>query len=105
MEYAVEHLYATLIVVLGHSSCGAVTAAVAGGETPGHIRAIVESINPAVAKKKPGDALENAIRINAKLSAALAQSEPILREAVTAGHLKIVAARYDLASGQVEFLP
>ena len=38
-------------------------------------------------------------------AAALAQSEPILREAATAGHVKIVAARYDLASGQVEFLP
>ena len=108
VEYAVEHLHATLVVVLGHSSCGAVTAAVAGGEAPGHLRAIVDSLAPAVAtgSKKPGDAVDNAVRINAKLSAAaLNQSEPILREAVAAGTVKIVAARYDLATGQVEFFP
>ena len=108
VEYAVEHLHATLVVVLGHSACGAVTAAVGGGEAPGHLRAIVESLAPAVAmaRKKPGDPIENAVRINARLSAAaLAESEPILREAVTASRIKVVAARYDLASGQVEFLP
>jgi len=108
IEYAVEHLHATLVVVLGHSACGAVTAAVAGGEAPGHLGSIVESLAPAVtmARKKPGDPIENAVRINAKLSAAaLAQSEPILRKAVTAGEIKVLAARYDLATGQVEFLP
>ena len=108
VEYAVEHLHATLVVVLGHSACGAVTAAVGGGEAAGHLRAIVESLAPAVAmaRKKPGDPIENAVRINARLSAAaLAESEPILREAVTASRIKVVAARYDLASGQVEFLP
>ena len=107
MEYAVEHLHSSLIVVLGHSSCGAVTAAVAGGEAPGHISAIVHAIQPAVelAKKEKGDVLNNAIRINAKLStSALDHSEPILHEAVTAGHVKVVAAVYDLASGKVEFL-
>lgn len=108
VEYAVEHLHATLVIVLGHSACGAVTAAVAGGEAPGHLGAIVESLAPAVkmARQKPGDAVENAVRINARLSAAaLAQSEPILHEAATEGRLKVVAARYDLATGQVEFLP
>jgi carbonic anhydrase len=107
IEYAVEHLHVPLIVVLGHTKCGAVTAAVAGGEAPGHIKAIVESLSDAVemAKKKPGDPVDNAVRINAKLeAAALAQAEPIVVEEVKAGHVKVVAARYDIATGQVEFL-
>lgn len=108
IEYAVEHLHAPLIVVLGHTKCGAVSAAVAGGEAPGHIKSIVASLSPAVglAKKKPGDPVDNAVRIAAKLSAAaLAQNEPILGELVKAGKIKVLAARYDIANGQVEFLP
>ncbi len=108
IEYAVEHLHTSLVVVLGHSKCGAVTAAVAGGEAPAHLRSIVESLAPAVtmARKKPGDTVENAVRINAKLSAAaLANSEPILSEEARSGKLKVIAARYDIDSGQVEFLP
>lgn len=107
IEYAVEHLHAPLIVVLGHTKCGAVSAAVAGGEAPGHIKSIVESLSDAVsmAKKKPGDAVDNAVRISAKLSAAaLAKAEPIVGEAVKSGGVKVVAARYDIATGQVEYL-
>lgn len=108
IEYAVEHLHATLVVVLGHTKCGAVSAAVAGGEAPGKIKSIVASLSPAVglARKKPGDAVDNAVRISAKLSAAaLAQTEPIVGEFVKAGKIKVLAARYDITSGQVEFLP
>ena len=107
LEYAVEHLHVPLIVVLGHTKCGAVTAAVGGGELPGHLSSIAESLAPAVAmaKKKPGDAVDNAVRINARLaSAALAGLEPILSEAVKEGRVKVVAARYDIGTGQVEFL-
>ena len=48
VEYAVEHLKAPLVVVLGHEGCGAVTAAVQGGEIPGSISAITDKIKPAV---------------------------------------------------------
>lgn len=108
IEYAVEHLHATLVVVLGHTKCGAVSAAVAGGETPGHLKSIVASLQDpvALARKKPGDPVDNAVRINARLSAAaLARAEPVLGETVNAGKLKVVAARYDLTTGQVEFFP
>jgi carbonic anhydrase len=107
MEYAVEHLHCRLIVILGHTKCGAVSAAVEGGEAPGHIKSIVESLGPAVnmAKKKPGDPVDNAVRISAKLTAAaVSQTGPILSEAIKSGDVKIVAARYDIATGQVEFL-
>ncbi len=105
LEYAVEHLQVPLIIVLGHTKCGAVSAAVAGGEAPGHIRSIVESLADAIsmARKKPGDPVDNAVRINAKLTAAaIASAGPILAEAVKAGHVKVVAARYDIATGAVE---
>jgi len=52
MEYAVEHLHAGLIVVVGHGQCGAVSAAVAGGEVPGHIRSVTEAIAPALEDDK-----------------------------------------------------
>ncbi|MFT3867984.1 MAG: carbonic anhydrase [Nibricoccus sp.] len=107
MEYAVEHLGCRLIIVLGHTKCGAVTAAVSGGEAPGHIKDIVDDIIPAasMAKKKPGDPVENAVRINTKFTAnAISQAEPILGHAVKAGQLKVVSARYDISTGAVEFL-
>lgn len=108
VEYAVEHLHVPLVVVMGHTKCGAVAAALAGGEAPGHLRSIVESLAPAVdmARRKPGDAADNAVRIGAKLSAAaLGSTEPLVAPAVREGKVEVVAARYDVATGTVEFLP
>ncbi|WP_414660367.1 carbonic anhydrase [Horticoccus sp. 23ND18S-11] len=105
IEYAVEHLGAGLIMVIGHSKCGAVSAAAAGGHAPGHIQSIVESIVPAVkaSEEESGDKVENAVRANARMvAAALRSSDPILSEAAKHGHIKVVAARYDLSSGKVE---
>lgn len=108
IEYAAEHLGTGLIVVLGHERCGAVGAAVAGGEAPGHLSALVDAIAPAVAaaRGEPGDLGENAMRMHASLVAkSLAASEPILAERVREGKLKVVAARYDLDDGTVTLLP
>lgn len=107
MEYAVEHLHVPLIVVMGHSKCGAVAATVAGGEAPGHIHAIVEAIEPSAraADGQPGDKVDNTVRGNALLMARrVVESQPILAEAVKAGKLQVVAARYDLESGAVSIL-
>ncbi len=107
MEYAVEHLHVSLIIVVGHEKCGAVSAAVAGGEVPGHIRSVVEAIAPAVetAANLPGDKVDNTVRANALRAAGiLAHVEPILKEAIGENKLMIVAARYDLDTGRVEIL-
>ena len=48
IEYAIEHFHCPLILVLGHERCGAVTAAVEGGEAPDHIAAVVNAIQPAL---------------------------------------------------------
>jgi len=108
IEYAVEHLGSSLIVVLGHERCGAVSAAVASAKEPGHIAAVLKAIEPAVeqTKGKPGDPVENAVRAQAvDVAKQLHDAKPILAERVHSGKLKIVAARYDLDTGKVEFLP
>src|SRR5215813_3306019 len=71
IEYAVEHLGARLIVVLGHQRCGAVEAAMASDTAPGHVESLVRDIQPAVqaVKGKPGDATDLAIAENARLMA------------------------------------
>lgn len=107
MEYAVEHLGTPLVVVLGHTFCGAVTAAVQGGEVPGHIGSIVEIIQPAVdeAKKANGDTVMNAILANVRLVVtALKNNEPILAEAVKHNHVQVVGCIYDLETGEAKFL-
>ncbi len=107
IEYAAAHLHTPLMVVLGHSKCGAVGATVAGGELEGHLPSLAEAIQPAVdqVKGQPGDAVENAVRANAKMVAEqLRTSEPVLAELVQAGQLKVVAARYDIDSGVVDIL-
>jgi len=110
-EYAVEHLGTPLIVVLAHERCGAVKATVetleAGGEAPGHVAELVRKIKPAVEKSMgvPGDKVENAVRENARrMAAELAGLEPILKEKVSQGKLKVVAMRYDLDTGVMELL-
>lgn len=108
IEYAVEHLHAPLVVVLGHERCGAVTAAVKGGHADGHIHSIVQAIEPAVqaAKSGPGDAVDNTIRANVRrVTMQLQHAEPILAELVKAGKVKVVGGRYDLDTGAVEFAP
>ena len=107
IEYAVEHLGARLVVVLGHERCGAVAAAVAGGHAPGHIASLVEKITPAVkaSKGKKGDAVENAVRANAELVAAqIRKSKPSLKSMAHGEEVTVVAGRYDLDSGEVTWL-
>ena len=107
MEYAVEHLNVPLVLVVGHEKCGAVSAAVAGGEAPGHIRSVVEALEPAVeqARNLPGDKVDNAVRANAARAAEiLTRVQPILKEAASSGKLMVVPARYDLATGRLEIL-
>lgn len=107
IEFATAVLNTQLVVVLGHSKCGAVGATVQGGELPGHLPSLAAAIQPAVdsVKDQPGDMVDNAVRANAKLVAQqLSTNESVLAGLVKGGQLQVVAARYDLDSGQVEFL-
>ncbi len=107
LEYAVEHLQCPLIVVLGHEGCGAVTAAVNGGEPGTHITFLVDAIAPALAQAKalPGDLISNTVRLNALGQAALLRTaHPILDQAISTGKAKLVVAIYDVNTGQVRLV-
>jgi carbonic anhydrase len=108
IEYAADHLHVPLIVVLGHERCGAVTAAVGTDAPPGHILAVVENIQQHLkgTKPLPGDAVEQAVQINARgVAQDIITSKPILAGLVRSEDVVVVAARYDLDSGEVTLLP
>ncbi len=103
IEYAVDHLGARLIVVLGHTRCGAVTAALASDTAPGHVQSLVRDIQPAVkaAKGKDGNVTDIAIAENARLMAAKIRNEASLGE--FAKEVRIISGVYDLDTGKVEW--
>jgi carbonic anhydrase len=108
IEYAVEHLGVRLILVQGHERCGAVAAAVQGGETHGHVKKLVEEITPAVEKVKgaKGDLMENAVKQNAlSVGKKIRESTPILSKFASEGKLMVVEAFYDLDTGLVSLVP
>jgi carbonic anhydrase len=103
LEFSTAVLGSQLIVVVGHSRCGAVVAAVKGDPLPGRIGVFVEEIKPAVnrVKAKTGDLEENSIIANVQYQAEkLAESSTILAGLIKEGKLKIVGGRYDLATGK-----
>jgi carbonic anhydrase len=109
LEYAVAHLHVPLLVIKGHEGCGAVTAAVEHPEaTEGHIGAIISQISPAVAQARQNggsgpELVEAATDIHLKyLEDTLFQVSPIIREAIDAGRLEVVVAKYYLHAGQVQ---
>lgn len=107
IEYAVEHLGAPLVMVLGHERCGAVTAATQPGEPEAHIKSLVQAIKPAVdaVKGQPGDLVDNAIAANVRLGVKqLGTSREILGKHLDEHKLTIVGARYDLDTGAVELV-
>lgn len=92
-----------LIVVVGHSGCGAVAAAIKRELLPGRISGCVEDIKPAVArvKDKAGNLQENVVIANIQYQAQkLAKSSTVLADLIQAGKLKIVSGQYDLQTGK-----
>ncbi len=108
VEYAAEHLGVPLVVVLGHTQCGAVTAAAREGEAhDGHLAGVLAGIRPAVAQARAqgGEVIDAAARIHAaNVAEGLRRSEPVLRALVEEGRVRILSALYHLDSGAVEFL-
>ncbi len=107
LEYAAAHLNTPLIVVLGHTNCGAIGAVAQGAELEGHIASLIPAIQPAVDKVRDqeGDLTDNAAREVARMTAIqMQESQPIMADLVKTGKLKIVPAFYDLESGEVSLL-
>jgi carbonic anhydrase len=111
IEYGVKALGVHLIMVLGHSRCGAVEGAIktlqAGTTYPGAIEDIIKAIQPSVEKVKgaPGDLLQNAILENVRLGiSTLNHLDPVIAPMVKEGKVKVVGGTYDLVSGEVTFV-
>jgi len=111
-EYGAQHLGTQLLVVMGHTKCGAVVAAVSGEKAGGNIDALIEPILKAAAAAKKdfpnlsGDELvDKAVTYNVWQSIDdLYRQSPILRGLTKEGKLTVLGAVYDVASGQVKWL-
>jgi len=97
LEYAVDQLKTRLIVVCGHSNCGAVTAAHTGGEFPPNIKHIVDFIKPAV---EMGGDIDNAVHNHIKRMVDKVKADEIVKRL----GVKVVGAYYDIHSGEVHWL-
>ena len=108
VEYGVEHLGAPLVVVMGHSNCGAVSAAVSG-EAEGFIQNIVDEITPSVEEAKKTETDESAVatlaeNLNIQNTIEKLHTSTILSNLESEGSVKIIGAKYDIKDGSVEFL-
>lgn len=105
-EFGTLVLGAKVLLVLGHSRCGAVEAAMKGGDFPGLIESLIQAIRPAVdiSEGQPGDRLENAVKANVKLQVRRLQVSSVLSKLVDEGKLKLVGGYYDLDTGKVSLI-
>lgn len=112
IEYAAEHLHTPLVVVMGHTQCGAVKAAVDDAKLDGSLPALIDLIRPAVSevrKRNPGasekELFNDAIKQNVRQQIAdCVEKSPIVRRLVRSGKVKIVGALYKIETAQVEWL-
>lgn len=104
VEYAVQHLGVQLVMIMGHSNCGAVGAMVAGGQVDGHLGKLVRTIEPALQRSQTFD-IDQCARENVKMQVEqLQQDKQIIKPLVDNGQLEITPAFYNLTTGQVELL-
>ncbi len=113
LSYAAEHLRTKLFLVLGHESCGAVTAAVDAAlgrsKQPEHIESLLKMITPGLKKidlslARP-KVISAAVEANVRWSMHQVAHCPQVRDAVDAGRAKVAGAVYELESGLVRMLP
>jgi carbonic anhydrase len=110
IEYAVEHLHSSIVLFLGHDSCGAVKAAMASGEIPPNIGAIAKRIQPAVERIKKkntgeqelyGECVKENVREQIRLAV---HQSGILFDEMVKGNVLILGGIYELKTGKVRFL-
>jgi carbonic anhydrase len=100
LEFGAAVLGTKVILVLGHSNCGAVKATIQGKEVPGQISSLFPHIQPAV--DQAGSDLAAVTKANAKFQAALLrQASTVISGLAKSGAVKVVAGYYDLGTGSV----
>ena len=112
IEYGLGHLKTPLLVVMGHTKCGAVAAAASGAELHGKVGQLVASINPAVERARRANPSAQgpelaalAVKENVwQTIFDLAKNSSEIRELIASGKVKVVGAVCDISTGKVEFL-
>jgi len=112
IEYAVDHLGVKLILVLGHTKCGAVTAAANNDKVAGDLAAIIDEIKPAVAKTKAGDKnltgdklILESTKSNVQRSIQkIMNSSSLSQSRLQTGDITVIGALYDIETGSVTIL-
>jgi carbonic anhydrase len=106
LEYGAEHLGSPLIVVMGHTQCGAMQAAIADHSLPGSLPHLMDTIRPAVERARAANPHADAATLLAAATREQVQGEirkllksPVLHELVVTGKLKIVGAIYSVEDG------
>lgn len=110
LEYAVAVLNVPLIMVLGHTECGAVKSTINAlqghGSLPGHIWDIVDAVRPGVEKavnEGGADLANRAVATNVQYNVSrISSAQPIIAESVQSGRVRVVGAIYELATGKVQ---
>ena len=106
IEYAAKHLHTPLVMVLGHSGCGAVHAVLKGDSLPGHLSMLTEALRLALdaVGGSSHDQAGEVARANARITARLLREDQALSDLVQSGSLIVVPAFYSLKTGKVELL-
>jgi carbonic anhydrase len=107
LEFGTLVLGAKVIMVVGHESCGAVKAAVAGAPVPGQIGSLIDAIKPAADSTRllPGDRVENAVKANIVLQAKRVKESAVISQLILQGKLLVVGGYYDLDTGAITIIP
>ena len=105
IEYAVANVGAKLIVVLGHESCGAVGAAMGGGDNGYNLNHLLAHISPAIAASEGNASVNDVVKKNVELTIEeLNNRSQIIREATESGDVRILGAYYNFNTGKVDYL-
>jgi carbonic anhydrase len=106
LEFGTLVLGSKVLMVMGHQRCGAVKAAIKGGELPGQIGSLIKSINVGDVPSTSTDevSLEKAAKANIAHQVEVLKKSPVLSDLIAKGQLKIVGSYYDLDTGKVSLI-
>lgn len=106
LEFGTSVLGSKVLMVMGHKRCGAVTAAIKGGEFPGQIGSLIEAIQPALktANISKSNQLEEGVKANVLYQVQTVKKSPVVSELIQQNKLKVVGSYYDLDTGLVTIL-
>jgi len=106
LEFSTLVLGAKVLMVVGHENCGAVKAAIEGGELPGQIGSLTKAIKPAAesSKNQPGDKVENAVKANIKLQGWRLKESPVISQLIQEGKLIVTGGYYDLDTAAIQLI-